>query len=311
MTASPAADRRPLVVLAAPTAAGKSAVAVAAAGAVRGSEILAVDSMQVYRGMDIGTAKPGPADRAAVVHHGLDLVPACERFTVADYLAAVTPVVRSHRRPMLAVAGTGLYLTALIDDLTPPGEWPEVRAGVERRADQDLDGAWDQLRSLDPVAASRVERGNRRRIVRALEVCLGSGRPFSSFGPGVARYPEHGDVMLGLRWQRAALAARIEQRVLAMVAGGLVDEVAALGDGSPGLSATAAQALGYKEVLEHLEGAVALDEAIARIISRTRRFAARQERWYRRDPRIRWIDIHADPVAEAAPVVIEALRTMR
>jgi tRNA dimethylallyltransferase len=290
------------VVVLGPTASGKSDVAMAAARQVAGTEIVAVDAMQVYRGMDIGTAKPTPADQRAVPHHGLDLVTADVDFTVADYRRAYDVAVASIRGRPLLVAGTGLYLNTVIDRLELPGRWPEVRAELESAATEEL---WARLAGLDPVAASRIEPGNRRRIVRALEVTIGSGRPFSTFGPGLQAYPATDAVLLGLRWPRDVLATRIEQRVTAMMAAGLLDEVARL-DGA-GMSRTARQALGYKELLAHLTGEVSLAEAVASIVLRTRQFAVRQERWFRRDPRVRWYDIVHDPVAEVAPAVVAAL----
>ena len=161
----------------------------AAARAVAGTEIVAVDAMQVYRGMDIGTAKPTAADRAAVAHHGLDLVDPSDDFTVSDYRARLR---RGDRRGIagrpLLVAGTGLYLAAVVDRLDIPGRWPTVRAELECRPATSA-ALHRRLAELDPVAAARIEPGNRRRIVRALEVMLGSGRPFSSFGPGLQAYP--------------------------------------------------------------------------------------------------------------------------
>jgi tRNA dimethylallyltransferase len=293
----------PVVVLG-PTASGKSAVAMAAAKAVSGTEIVAVDAMQVYRGMDIGTAKPTAEDRAAVRHHCLDLVDPADEFTVTDYRRAFDEAVATIAGRTLLVAGTGLYLTAVIDRLDVPGIWPEIRADLDG---QPLDELWERLCTLDPVAANRIEPGNRRRIVRALEVSLGSGRPFSSFGPGVGFHPPTAAVLIGLRWPRPVLAARIEGRVRTMVDAGLIDEVRSLA--GRGFSRTARQGLGYKEVLDHLEGRISIDEAIARIITRTRQFAVRQERWYRRDPRVRWYDIDRDPVSEVAPAVADALRS--
>jgi tRNA dimethylallyltransferase len=294
----------PPVVVLGPTAAGKSAVAVAAARVVDGTEIVAVDAMQVYRGMDIGTAKPGPEDRAAIAHHCLDLVEPSVDFTVADYRRAYDEAVSSIAGRALLVAGTGLYLTAVIDRLDVPGVWPEIRAELDEEATSAL---WARLVELDPAAAGRIEPGNRRRIVRALEVCLGSGQPFSSFGPGVASYPPTDAVMMGIRWSRSQVANRIECRVLEMIAAGLLDEVTGLRE--RGLSRTARQALGYKELLDHLDGRSTLDQAIATIVTRTRQFAVRQERWFRRDPRVRWYDVDRDPVAEVAPAVVDALRT--
>lgn len=299
---------RPPVVVLGPTASGKSDVAMTVALAAGGTHIVACDAMQVYMGMDIGTAKPTAADRAAVPHHGLDLCAPSERYTVARYVDDIG----SARRDILAagarelvVGGTGLYLTAVVDGLTMPGEWPEIRESLE--ADPDTAAMHARLAGLDPVAAARIEPTNRRRIVRALEVCIGSGVPFSSFGDGVAAHPDNGTVFVGIRWQRDALRGRIARRVRLMVEAGLVDEVRGLVSAPGGLSSTAAQALGYKEMIDHLEGRTSLEEAVQEVILRTQQFAVRQERWFRRDPRITWVDVEDDPVAKVAPVVLAAL----
>lgn len=305
----PAAPRRPVVVLG-PTASGKSDVAMALATtdpAAPTIEIVAVDAMQVYRGMDIGTAKPTVADRVAVPHHGLDLVDPDHDFAVAEFTAvasaALADIARRGHRAVL-VGGTGLYLRTLTDPMDMPGSWPAIRAQLEARASAEPAAALHaELAALDPLAASRMEPTNTRRIVRALEVCLGSGRPFSSFGPGLQSYPPIDMVQVGLRWARPALAARIERRVERMMGEGLLAEVGGLLERFPHWSRTARQALGYKELVDHLEGQVSLDEAVATIVLRTRQFAVRQERWFRRDPRVQWIAIHDDPVAEAVPVI--------
>jgi tRNA dimethylallyltransferase len=285
----------------------------AAARAVPGVEILSVDSMQVYRGMDIGTAKPTPAERAEVRHHLIDLVDPWEEVTVAAFQRAYRDVssdLAARGVRALLVGGTGLYLRAVVDQLTLPGEWPELRRRLEAEAAEEGPHALHaRLAAVDPAAAAKMEPTNTRRIVRALEVCLGSGRPFSSFGPGVDTYPPTDVVQLALGWDRPALAARIADRVQRMMAAGLLDEVRALVADPRGLSRTAAQALGYKELIEHLEGRWTLDEAVAAIVTRTRQLAARQERWFRRDPRVRWVHVASDPVAEALPVLLEALTT--
>lgn len=299
---------RPPVVVLGPTASGKSDVAMAVALAAGDTHIVACDAMQVYRGMDIGTAKPTAADRAAVAHHGLDLCGPSERYTVARYvddIGSARRLIAEAGARELVVGGTGLYLTAIVDGLTMPGEWPEIREALE--ADPDTAGMHARLAGLDPVAAARIEPTNRRRIVRALEVCIGSGRPFSSFGDGVAAHPDNGAVFVGIRWQRDALRGRIARRVRLMVEAGLVDEVRGLVSAPGGLSSTAAQALGYKEIIDHLEGRASLEEAVQEVILRTQQFAVRQERWFRRDPRITWVDVEDDPVAEVAPVVLAAL----
>ncbi len=294
------------VVVLGPTASGKSDVAMAlarSAAQAGGFEIVAVDAMQVYRRMDVGTAKPTAVDRAAVPHHLLDLVDPDHDFAVTEFSAAASSAmadIHSRGKVPLLVGGTGLYLRTLTDPMEIPGTWPEIRASLEHRAQTaSVATLHAELAELDPIAAAKMEPSNTRRVVRALEVCLGSGRRFSSFGPGLDTYPAAPFVLFGLRWARPVLARRIEDRVHRMVAAGLVDEVSRLVQEFPGLSRTARQALGYKEVIEHLDGHTSLDEAVAQVVLRTRQFAVRQERWFRRDPRIRWIEIHEDPVAES------------
>jgi tRNA dimethylallyltransferase len=277
----------------------------AVAAQVDGVELISVDSMQVYRGMDIGTAKPSPDEQLAVRHHCIDLVAPTDEFTVAQFKQAHHEAlnrIAARQGVALLVGGTGLYHRVAIDDFDLPGEWPDVRAELEAA---DTAALYERLAGLDPAAVAKIEPENRRRVVRALEVTLGSGRQFSSFGPGVDHYPETGIPQVGLRWARDIIAGRIERRVHRMVERGLVAEVAALRE--DGLSRTAGQALGYKETLLHLDGEISEDAAVEMIITRTRQFAVRQERWFRRDPRVRWIDVEHDPVAEVAPVVIEQI----
>jgi tRNA dimethylallyltransferase len=297
----------PLVILG-PTASGKSDVAMALAARHPDAELVVADAMQVYRRMDIGTAKPSMADRDAVPHHCLDLVDAADEFTVTDYAVAAQRAmleIDSRQRRPVVVAGTGLYLRSITDPMEMPGRWPEVRSRLDQRiAVEGVEALHSQLAVLDPVAATKMEPTNARRVVRALEVTIGSGRPFSSFGPGVDTFPSVRYLQFGLRWPRQLLAERIAKRVHAMIAAGLVDEVASLAGRK--VSRTARQALGYKELFDHLDGVISLDAAIETIITRTRQFSVRQERWFRRDPRIRWIDIEGDPVATALPVLESA-----
>jgi tRNA dimethylallyltransferase len=302
---------RRLVVLG-PTASGKSDVAMAIAREHSPQiEIVAVDAMQVYRHMDIGTAKPTTADRAAVVHHGLDLVDPDQDFAVTDYAAAATQAladIKARSATALLVGGTGLYLRSLTDPMEVPGRWPDVREQLEQRLiHEPVEVLHAELAGLDPDAAAKMQPSNTRRVVRALEVCLGSGCRFSSFGPGIDTFPPVAFVQVGLRWPRPLLTQRIERRVQAMIEAGLVAEVAALIERYTLLSRTARQALGYKELIAHLDGKVSLDHAVAEVVVRTRQFAVRQERWFRRDPRVQWIDINDDPVAEAVPVIRKLL----
>lgn len=274
-------------------------------------EILSVDAMQVYRGLDIGTAKPTPTEQRSVRHHLIDLVEANETFTVAQfqqsYRSALADIEKRQALGMV-VGGTGLYVRAIVDDLSFPGQWPDLRQALDDEArDQGPEALHSRLRALDPEAADRMEPTNIRRIVRALEVTVGSGRPFSSFGPGVDTYPASPVRQFALQWPRPVLAQRIEERVVLMMSQGLVGEVERLVH--RGLSPTARQALGYKEIIQYLDGAVTLDEATSLTITRTRQFAVRQERWFRRDPRITWIPVESDPVHEAVPQLLEEFRT--
>lgn len=304
--------RKPVVIVG-PTASGKSSVAMAVAQAETTTtsqvHIVAVDAMQVYRDMNIGTAKPTKQDQALVPHHCIDLVDSHERFTVAEFKKSATDALATIDKlngRALLVAGTGLYLTAVIDELVLPGEFLDIRATLEE--EPDTSQLFARLAELDSVAAEKMERSNRRRIVRALEVCIGTGRPFSSFGPGTSAYPDNGITQIGLRWSRDRLAQRVADRVHAMINDGLVEEVTALRNSKQGLSRTAAQALGYKELLLHLDGKTSLDQAVADTITHTRQFAVRQERWFRRDPRIKWVSISEDPVAEIVPIIAKHLR---
>ncbi len=328
-----------------PTASGKSAVALAVARAFDDVEIVSLDSMQVYRGMDIGTAKPTEAERAGVRHHLLDVADPSEEWSVRatqDAARSAVADIEARGRRALFVGGTGLYVRAVVDGWRVPPRDAGVRATLEAETAsvEGLVRAYERLALADPLAVSRIEPGNARRIVRALEVLEITGRPFSSFGGGFGEYgPPVFDVgLVGIWLPRAELGRRITARFAAMRAAGLEGEVRALarrrsglrsgessatsslggagsfgaagslgGAGSvvgEGLSRTAAQAIGYKEVLAHLDGEIpTLAEAFDLAVSRTRQFARRQRVWFRRDPRIRWVGTARNPDDLAAVVV--------
>ncbi|HEX6417460.1 MAG TPA: tRNA (adenosine(37)-N6)-dimethylallyltransferase MiaA [Acidimicrobiales bacterium] len=297
---APPGDRRAPghVALVGVTASGKSALALDLARRDRTLEIVSVDSMQVYRGMDIGTAKPTPAERVEVPHHLVDLVDPWEDFTVARFARAARDAIagiEARGNRALLVGGTGLYLRSIVDDLAVPGRYPAARAELE--ADPDTPALHRRLAALDPVAAGRMEPTNRRRVLRALEVTLGSGRPFSTFGPGLDAYPPTSFHLVGVRLPHEVVAARIEARYRRQMADGFLGEVRRLLAHPRGLSRTARQALGYRELIAHLDGELRLDEAVALAVRRTRRFGRRQASWFRRDPRIRWLDAADDPSA--------------
>jgi tRNA dimethylallyltransferase len=298
-----------VVALVGVTASGKSALALDLAVRRGDCEIVSVDSMCVYRGMDIGTSKPDAAARRAVPHHLLDLVDPHEEFTLTEFQraarAALDDIDRRGRHALL-VGGTGLYLRSVVDDLEIPGRYPEVAASLEAELDAGRAEPADlyaRLAGLDPVGAARMEPTNRRRVVRALEVTLGAGRPFSEFGPGLEAYPATGVPQVGLAVEAQEADRRIGDRFSAMVEAGLVDEVRALASRPQGISRTARQALGYREVLAYLEDGAPLADCLEEAVRRTRQFARRQASWFRRDPRITW---SADP-AEASELVERAL----
>lgn len=277
------------------TATGKSAVGVAIARRLRDAEIISVDSMQVYREMDIGTDKPSAAVQAEVPHHLIDVADPSEDYSLTRFQAAARQAradIADRCRTAVLVGGTGLYHRAVIDELEIPGRYPETTASLEN--EPDTEALHRRLAELDPLAASRMEPTNRRRIMRALEVTLGSGRPFSSYGPGLGQYPHCDIAQIGLSLSRAEIDRRIEQRYHQQMEAGFLAEVEALANRRPPLSRTASQALGYRELLGHVNGEMSLEEALSLAITRTRRFARRQERWFRRDPRIVWVNADSD-----------------
>ncbi len=273
-----------------PTAAGKSGLAVALARAL-GGEVVNADSMQVYRGMDIGTAKLTLAERQGVPHHLLDLWDVRQTANVADYQrlarAAITAITGRGRVPILA-GGSGLYVRAALEDLAFPGTDPRVRARLEAELDERGAGPLHtRLAAADPAAAAAILPSNGRRIVRALEVIELTGRPFTATLPDyAASVPAR---QLGLKLPRKELDRRIETRVDQMFAAGFEDEVRRLEQAGLREGRTASRALGYQQLLRHLAGEWTLDQARAETVRATRRFARRQESWFRRDPRITWL----------------------
>jgi tRNA dimethylallyltransferase len=286
--------QRVAVALVGPTASGKSALAHAVAFHHHDTvEILAVDAMTVYRGMDLGTAKPTRAERGEVNYHLLDLVEPSEEFTVAQFQKAAREAAADVWRAghkVLYVGGTGLYGRAVLDNLAIPGQYPHVRALLEERAHAELPDLYAELEVLDPLAASRMEGTNARRVVRALEVTLGAGRPFSSYGEGLVTYGPARVVQIALQSDFEQLDLRIASRFHAWMDRGLLQEVVALASAPGGLSRTARQAVGYRELLRHIEEGADLDSCVEDAIIQSRRLARRQRSWFLRDPRIEWFD---------------------
>jgi tRNA dimethylallyltransferase len=285
------------------TATGKTAVGIALAQQI-GAEVISLDSMTVYRGMDIGTAKPSPDERATVPHHLIDIVDPSVEFSVAQYVDAAAKTVadiRARGKEPLFAGGTPLYLKSLLRGLFdgPPADW-QMRHEIEQELEQVGQPAlYDRLVQIDPVAASNIHPHDKRRLIRALEVHRATGQPIShqqlQFEEG--RPAEECRVFV-LRRPREELHRRIEERVRAMVGAGLVEEVRQLTSVGE-LGRTARQAVGYREALSYLAGEYDHEEMVARITYRTRRFAKRQGTWFRSLSECRFIDIAGEVNAEA------------
>ena len=283
-------DTRVVAVVGA-TATGKSRLAVELARALRG-EVVNADSMQLYQGMDIGTAKEPEAARHGVPHHLLDIWPVTQTANVADYAklarAAIDDIIGRGRVPVLA-GGSGLYVRAALDDLDFPGTDEGIRARLEQELGRVGAAALHaRLARLDPVAAGAILPGNGRRVVRALEVIELSGGPFTATMPAFRE--NRPAVQIGLTLPRPELDQRIAARVDRMWQAGLEAEVRRLTAQGLRDGKTASRALGYRQLLRYLDGEWTLEEARLETIKATRRFARRQESWFRRDPRVRWLD---------------------
>jgi len=281
------AVNRKLLAIIGPTASGKSQLAMEVARKT-GAEVLSADSMQVYRGMDIGTAKPTPAERAEVVHHLIDVIEPRETFTVARFVEMADGVIREAKRPLIVVGGTPLYYKGLFEGLF---EGPAADEGIRKRLNAtDLVELHAKLAEIDAEAAARIHVNDRKRLIRALEVHELTGRPISSlqkeWESGRMR---HDAVWVGLQWEKEALNRRINARVKAMMAGGWVEETRALVERFGELSPTAAEATGYAELIEHVRGRMSLDDAVEQIKIATRQLARRQMKWLKRFPNVHWI----------------------
>ncbi|MFZ9283078.1 MAG: tRNA (adenosine(37)-N6)-dimethylallyltransferase MiaA [Candidatus Nanopelagicales bacterium] len=282
---------KPVVVIVGPTAVGKSSISLELAHSLE-TEIINADSMQLYRGMNIGTAKLSLAEREGVPHHLIDVLDVTEIANVSDYQLAARNIVKQLRESdlvPLAVGGSGLYVTALLDDLNFPETDNQLRAELE--AELLLVGPQElhrRLRELDPASADRIDAANGRRIVRALEVIQLTGEPFSSSLPRSNPAVEP-DLRIALLRDRAELDQRIEERVNQMWEQGFVAEVEALMEQGLAEGVTARKALGYSQIMEALNGEITLATAKSETIRLTKRYARKQESWFRRDPKMIWL----------------------
>lgn len=295
------------IVVVGPTASGKSALGIALAHRL-GGEVINVDSMQLYQGMDIGTAKLSDTERQGITHHLLDIWPVTTTASVAQYqqvaVATAERLIDRGVRPIF-VGGSMMYVQSLVDDWQFPPTDPAVRARLEGElARIGVDALHARLAQVDPAAAAIIEDKDPRRTVRALEVIELTGRPFAASQPPKDAPPRWGATIIGLRTTPEWLNPRIEQRARGMFAAGFVEEVRRL-QREHGLVAdsTAGRAIGYAQVLRHLAGDLTLAEAIEATITGTRRYVRRQRSWFNRDPRIQWIDASGDTLTQALSVL--------
>lgn len=285
MTAFPA-----IFVIIGPTASGKSALALALAQQI-GAQILSVDSMQIYLGMDIGTAKPTREEQARVKHHLIDVAEPNETFAVAEFVELADAIIAdaaARKVPLIATGGTPMYYKALFEGLFEgPSADPTLRDALAQNSNDDLHA---RLTQVDPAAAARIHVNDRKRLVRALEVFELTGKPISSMqNEWQGDMQRHRAVWFGLDWEKEAINRRINARVKQMIADGWLDETRALLDRYGELSRTASEATGYHELIEHIRGRMSLDDAIEQIKIATRQLARRQMKWFRRFPNVTWM----------------------
>lgn len=293
---------RPVAVVG-PTASGKSALGIALALEL-GGEVVNVDSMQLYRGMDIGTAKLAPDERGGIPHHLLDIWDVTQTASVADYqaraVAAVEEIMARGKVPVL-VGGSMLYVQSLIDAWSFPPTDPAVRARYEvRLRDIGVDALHAELAAVDPEAARVIEDKDPRRTVRALEVIELTGKPYQASQPPKGAEPRWGTRILGLRTTAEWLNPRIEQRTRLMFEQGLIREVRTLLDAGLTRDSTAGRAIGYAQVLAMLDGELTEAEAEELTVTGTRRYVRRQRSWFNRDPRTVWLDAAGEDLTAAA-----------
>ncbi len=297
---------RPVIAVVGPTAAGKSELSLTLARTLDG-EVVNADSMQLYQGMDIGTAKLTVAERAGIPHHLLDVWPVTQAASVSEYQRLAREAIddiRGRGRTPVLVGGSGLYIRAATDNLRFPGTDPELRASLEAQLSRVGAAALHaRLAQLDPAAAAAILPGNGRRIVRALEVIELSGHPFTATLPDYQ--PVYPVVQIGVAMPRPELDHRIADRVGRMWQLGFVDEVRRLDLLGLREGRTASRALGYAQVLEYLAGECTEEGAAAQTILATRRFVRRQESWFRRDPRVSWLPAGPDLAARALTVIAD------
>jgi tRNA dimethylallyltransferase len=300
-------------VIVGPTAVGKTEVAIAVAEKLSG-EIISADSRQIFRGMDIGTAKPTPQQRLRIPHHFVDELPPTDRFSAGDFgiqaRRAIGDIIANGRIP-LVVGGSGLYVRALMDGFFEGKTWdPEVRKRLNNRADKEgLETLYQEVKSRDPEAAKNIMLSDRKRIIRALEIMELTGMPMTSVWRERKTYVPFRGIWCGITMEREELYRRINQRVLDMIDQGLLDEVERLLRNGVDPSANVMNSVGYSEAVRHLKGEITYNDMVELIQRNTRRFAKRQWTWFRRDHRIRWFN--RPPEQDTERIAVQVLQHIR
>ncbi|HHW02759.1 MAG TPA: tRNA (adenosine(37)-N6)-dimethylallyltransferase MiaA [Thermoanaerobacterales bacterium] len=306
-------QKKPLLVIVGPTAVGKTEIAIEVARKLN-AEIISADSMQIYKYMDIGTAKPSRAEQRGIRHHMIDILNPDQDFSVADFQSMVKQciedIVSRHKLPLLS-GGTGLYVNAVCYNYTF-SEFEKDEALREQLRNQALkygnEFLYDKLEKLDPDAARKIHPNNLRRIIRALEVCIKTGCTFSSYEEKTKKQKSLYDLfMFGLTRPRDELYRRINERVQQMIKKGLVEEVKRLLDMGYSRDLNAMQGLGYRQIIDYLDGKITLEEAIYLISRDTRRYAKRQYTWFLRDKNIVWMDVSREGMKKVVENIIKAV----
>lgn len=302
-------EKIPVIVIGGPTASGKTALSIELAKSYD-TEIVSADSMQIYKFMNIGTAKPDAVERGGIVHHLMDIINPDEVFSVAQYVdlahSTIADIHKKNRIPIV-IGGTGLYINSLIDDvdfMENDGDIT-IREELQKKVDSEgVDVLVEELRSFDAISAEKIHKNNVRRIIRAIEFYKMTGVPISEHQAQTKKkVSRYNPCMMAIRWDMQKLYERIEKRVDIMIKEGLIDEVKSLCDMGYENAMLSMQGIGYKEVLEYLRGEISMDEAIYKIKLGTRHYAKRQMTWFRRDERICWIDYDSDIINDAKRIL--------
>ena len=302
-------EKIPVIVIGGPTASGKTALSIELAKSYD-TEIVSADCMQIYKFMNIGTAKPDAVERGGIVHHLMDIINPDEAFSVAQYVdlahSVIADIHKKNRIPIV-IGGTGLYINSLIDDvdfMENDGDIT-IREELQKKVDSEgVDVLVEELRSFDAISAEKIHKNNVRTIIRAIEFYKMTGVPISEHQAQTKKkVSRYNPCMMAIRWDMQKLYERIEKRVDIMIKEGLIDEVKSLCDMGYENAMLSMQGIGYKEVLEYLRGEISMDEAIYKIKLGTRHYAKRQMTWFRRDERICWIDYDSDKINDAKRIL--------